>query len=155
MFYVSFFRCLEHVVNLANVAVMGHITKIAVIENTNAIWEYDPELPNNCVPTLARIALDILPIPASSVPCERLFSAAKEVADDFHSCLGSKKFEELQIMKFAWRNTVPDLAAWNSNEVEEINTSIIGKYKALLNNDNWQADFNNNLDCLGSVIELM
>jgi hypothetical protein len=37
------------VVNLANVAVMGHITKIAVIENTNAIWEYDPELPNNRV----------------------------------------------------------------------------------------------------------
>jgi hypothetical protein len=37
------------VVNLANVAVMGHITKIAVVENTNAIWEYDPELPNNRV----------------------------------------------------------------------------------------------------------
>jgi len=28
---------------------MGHITKIAVIENTNAIWEYDPELLNNRV----------------------------------------------------------------------------------------------------------
>jgi hypothetical protein len=37
------------VVNLANAAVMGHITKIAVIENTNAIWEYDPELPGNRV----------------------------------------------------------------------------------------------------------
>jgi hypothetical protein len=37
------------VVNLANVAVMGHITKIAVIENTNAIWEYDTELPGNRV----------------------------------------------------------------------------------------------------------
>lgn len=46
---VSFFRCLEHVVNLANVAVMGHITKIAITENTNAIWEYDPELPDNRV----------------------------------------------------------------------------------------------------------
>jgi hypothetical protein len=42
-------RCLEHVVNLANVAVMGYITKIAVIENTNAIWEYDPILPGNRV----------------------------------------------------------------------------------------------------------
>ena len=48
-FALSFFRCLAHVVNLANVAVMGHITKIAVIENTNAIWEYDPGLPGNCV----------------------------------------------------------------------------------------------------------
>jgi hypothetical protein len=46
---ILFFRCLEHVVNLANVAVMGHITKIAVIENSNAIWEYDPELPDNRV----------------------------------------------------------------------------------------------------------
>lgn len=43
------FRCLEHVVNLANVAVMTHITKIAVVENANAIWEYDPELPGNRV----------------------------------------------------------------------------------------------------------
>jgi hypothetical protein len=37
------------VVNLANVAVMKHITKIAVIENTNAIWEYDPDFPGNRV----------------------------------------------------------------------------------------------------------
>lgn len=36
-------------VNLANVAVMGHITKIAVVENSNAIWEYDPELTGNRV----------------------------------------------------------------------------------------------------------
>jgi hypothetical protein len=49
MFYFIFFKCLEHVVNLANAAVMGHITKIAVIENTNAIWEYYPELPGNCI----------------------------------------------------------------------------------------------------------
>ena len=42
-------RCLEHVVNLAKVAVMGHITKIAAIENATAIWEYDPELPDNHV----------------------------------------------------------------------------------------------------------
>ena len=40
-------RCLEHVVNLAKVAVMGHITKIAAIENATAIWEYDPECPDN------------------------------------------------------------------------------------------------------------
>jgi hypothetical protein len=43
------FRCLKHVVNLANIAVMGHITKVAVIENTNTIWEYDPGLPDNRV----------------------------------------------------------------------------------------------------------
>ena len=26
---------------------MGHITKIAAIENANIIWEYNPSLPNN------------------------------------------------------------------------------------------------------------
>jgi hypothetical protein len=28
---------------------MAHITKIAVVENTNSIWEYDPDLPDNRV----------------------------------------------------------------------------------------------------------
>jgi hypothetical protein len=36
-------------VSLANVAVMGHITKIAAVENATAIWEYDPALPDNRV----------------------------------------------------------------------------------------------------------
>lgn len=44
-----FCSCLEHVVNLANVDIMSHITKVAVIETTNAIWDYDPEDPNNRV----------------------------------------------------------------------------------------------------------
>jgi len=41
--------CLGHVVNLANVTFMGHITKIAVVKTTAAIWEYDPTLPDNKV----------------------------------------------------------------------------------------------------------
>jgi hypothetical protein len=28
---------------------MAHITKIAAVEMTNAIWEYDPSLPDNHV----------------------------------------------------------------------------------------------------------
>lgn len=42
-------RCLSHVVNLANVAVMACVTKIAAVENATAIWEYDPNLPDNRV----------------------------------------------------------------------------------------------------------
>lgn len=42
-------RCLEHVNNLAVVAVMSGITKIAAIETAQAIWEYDPTLPDNRV----------------------------------------------------------------------------------------------------------
>jgi hypothetical protein len=44
--------------------------------------------------------------PPSCVPCEQLFSAAKKVADDWCSHLGSKIFKELQIMKFTWHNII-------------------------------------------------
>jgi hypothetical protein len=71
-------------------------------------------------PTLRRIALDYLPCQASSVPCERLFSAGGEVATKRRAQLGAARFEELQMMKFAWRNNIGDLAAWNSAQVEEI-----------------------------------
>ena len=42
-------RCLDHVVNLGNVDVMSHITKIAAVENATAIWEYDPTNEDNRV----------------------------------------------------------------------------------------------------------
>ena len=41
--------CLAHVVNLVNVAFMEHVTKLAAVENSQAIWEYDPSLPDNRV----------------------------------------------------------------------------------------------------------
>ena len=46
---ISNISCLGHVVNLAEVDVMGHITKIAAVEMTTVIWEYDPTLPDNHV----------------------------------------------------------------------------------------------------------
>ena len=36
-------------VNLGNIDVMGHITKIAVVANATAIWEYDSSQADNCV----------------------------------------------------------------------------------------------------------
>jgi|SRR6266540_7410876 len=41
--------CLAHIVNLGNVDVMKHITKITAVETATAIWEYDPTSTNNCV----------------------------------------------------------------------------------------------------------
>jgi len=32
--------CLGHVINLGNIDIMSHITKIAAVENLTAIWEY-------------------------------------------------------------------------------------------------------------------
>ena len=43
------YSCLGHVVNLAEVDMMNHITKIAAVETATAIWEYDPSLPDNHV----------------------------------------------------------------------------------------------------------
>ena len=80
-------------------------------------------------PTLGRMALDFLPCQASSVACERLFSASKQVATDRRARLGAKRFEELQLMKFAWRHAgVVDIAAWNSDQVEQVD---VEEYKDL------------------------
>lgn len=41
--------CLAHVLNLAIVAIMSVISRIAAVETTTTIWEFDPLLPNNRV----------------------------------------------------------------------------------------------------------
>lgn len=71
-------------------------------------------------PTLARIALDILPIPASSVSVERLFSRCKQVSTDCRSRLGPELFEWLQCLSHYWRKDIVDYARSNSAEVEEV-----------------------------------
>jgi len=51
LIYVSFIHryLLAHVVNLGNVNVMACITRIAAVETTITIWEYDPSLLDNCM----------------------------------------------------------------------------------------------------------
>ena len=71
-------------------------------------------------PTLARIALDVLPSQASSVPCERLFSGTKKIAVDHRAHLKSAVFEELVVMGSAWRPDIYDMAAWTSSQEEEV-----------------------------------
>lgn len=75
-------------------------------------------------PTLARIALDVLPSQASSVACERIFSGSKQIATDRRSRLGQVIFEKLVIMKSAWGPDLCDMAAWNASQVEGINNTF-------------------------------
>jgi hAT family C-terminal dimerisation region len=75
-------------------------------------------------PTLRHIAIDYLPCQASSVSCEHLFTAGGEVVTKQWAQLGAAQFEELQMMKFTWRNNIGDLAAWNSAQVEEIDNEM-------------------------------
>ena len=71
-------------------------------------------------PTLACIALDVLPSQASSVPCERLFSGTKQIAEDRRARLGATVFEELVIMGSAWGPNLYDMAAWSASQEEEV-----------------------------------
>ena len=71
-------------------------------------------------PTLARIALDVLPSQASSVPCERLFSGTKQIAVDRRARLGAAVFEELVVMGSAWGPDIYDMAAWTNSQEEEV-----------------------------------
>jgi hypothetical protein len=52
-------------------------------------------------PTLFAIALDYLPIQASSVPCERVFSSAKETNTVKHNRIHPVLMEALQTLKFS------------------------------------------------------
>lgn len=64
--------------------------------------------------------MDICAIPATSVPCERLFSAGAEIATDRRSRLGADRFEQLQILKHAWQGQIVDAASFNSSEIEDV-----------------------------------
>jgi hypothetical protein len=75
-------------------------------------------------PTLARIALDVLPAQASSVPCERLFSGSKQIATDRRASLGPVVFEQLVIMKSVWGPDLYDMAAWTASQVEEVESQF-------------------------------
>ena len=89
-------------------------------------------------PTLARIAKDICAIPATSVPCEWLFSAGAEITTDRRNRLGAEWFEELQVLKHAWSHGVTDQAALNSMVVEEVPMEC---FKDYLMWDNEETEF--------------
>jgi hypothetical protein len=52
-------------------------------------------------PMIFLLAIDILPIQGSSVPCERIFSSSKETMTAWRNCISSTLMEALQILKFA------------------------------------------------------
>ncbi|KAJ6492756.1 hypothetical protein C8R47DRAFT_975538, partial [Mycena vitilis] len=52
---------------------------------------------------LYRVALDVLPVQASAVPCERVFSSSKETDALRRGNLSPAVMEMLQILKFIFR----------------------------------------------------
>lgn len=81
------------------------------------------------------------------MPCEHLFSASKQTTDYRRASLGAKHFEELQIMKFAWRKSQGDPATWNSSQIEEID---LDDYNLMLEAEDTVAELDSVVDGLSS-----
>ena len=84
-------------------------------------------------PTLARIALDILPIPGSSVSCERLFSRTKQVTTDRRSSIGPDLIEALECLQYNWKGNIIDWARVNSRSIEEVD--VDDDFSLILNDE--------------------
>ena len=54
-----------------------------------------------CYPTLFRLAMDILPIQASAVPGEWVFSSSKKTTTQHRSQIKGEHMKEIQVLKFA------------------------------------------------------
>ena len=53
-----------------------------------------------CYPTIFALAMDILPIQGSLVPCKWVFSSAKETMTDCRNHISPELIEDLQLLKY-------------------------------------------------------
>ena len=83
------------------------------------------------------------------MPCKHLFSAGGETATDRLSRLGAEPFEQLQVLKFAWRTAIVDQAAENSTIVEEV---VLEEFRELLRLDDEIADWEHSEDEIVQVV---
>jgi hypothetical protein len=66
------------------------------------------------------MAMDILPIQGSAVPCERVFSSAKETMTAWHNNVSPSLMEALQMLKFSFRmGHSLDFTDWLKEDVEK------------------------------------
>jgi hAT family C-terminal dimerisation region len=72
-----------------------------ICDNIYMVWPQENQLH---YPTLFRLALDVLAIQASAVPCERVFSSAKATMALRHNRIKPELMEALQLLKFSVRN---------------------------------------------------
>ncbi|EKM53140.1 uncharacterized protein PHACADRAFT_99044, partial [Phanerochaete carnosa HHB-10118-sp] len=56
-------------------------------------------------PIIYAIAMDILPIQASAMPCERVFSSGKITVTDWRNKISGELMEALQILKFRFKQS--------------------------------------------------
>jgi hypothetical protein len=76
-------------------------TSILFVKVSSCVKDIGPRFP-----TVLSLALDVLPIQASSVPCERVFSSGKETTTPRRSRISPDLMEALQVLKFSVRQGV-------------------------------------------------
>ncbi|GLB45634.1 putative hAT family C-terminal dimerisation region [Lyophyllum shimeji] len=105
-----------------------------VIEKCEELDDFDLErfwmTHKRTYPLFFRVALDVMPAQASSVPCERVFSSSKETDTIRRSQLSPVMMEILQMLKFMFRSERLDFNDnWVSREqdmvVADINPSVL------------------------------
>ncbi|KII87972.1 hypothetical protein PLICRDRAFT_67621, partial [Plicaturopsis crispa FD-325 SS-3] len=68
-------------------------------------------------PLMFRVALDILPVQASAVPCERVFSSSKDTCTARRTNLSPALLECLQVLKYFYKQERLDFtSSWISTE---------------------------------------
>lgn len=67
------------------------------------IYKKNCKTNRNNYPTLYKIALDYLPVQASSVPCERVFSSSGDTDTTKRNRIDYNFFESLQILKYGFK----------------------------------------------------
>jgi hypothetical protein len=71
-------------------------------------------------PRLFRVAMDILPVQSSSVPCERVFSSGKETITPRRNRITPELMESLQILKYSYNQDEKLNFTKGMREAEEI-----------------------------------
>ena len=71
-------------------------------------------------PTLYKLAMDLLPIQATLVPCERVFSASKEISTERRNCLKPNTIEAIQLLKFLAKHQTLNFTAGLSKDDEVV-----------------------------------
>ena len=72
-------------------------------------------------PTLFQMAMDYLPVQATSVPCEHVFSSAKDTDTAKRNCINPVLMEALQLLKFSLKKErLNFMAGWLTEEADVI-----------------------------------
>lgn len=70
------------------------------------------------------MAMDYLPVQATSVPCERIFSSAKETDTNKRNRMSPMLMEALQLLKFSLKKERLDfMKGWSASEADMVGES--------------------------------